>query len=87
MVQGQYAVCDHCRTRGSGTNLFGYVRLTAQKQVRKKSSLLSGCFFLVVGGYSVIMGLINGRAEFLGVGIMAVGYGIRELKHGDYMNW
>jgi len=33
------------------------------------------------------MGLINGRAEFLGVGIMAVGYGIRELKHGDYMNW
>ena len=87
MVEGEHTVRDRYRPYRWWTNLLGYVRLSHQKQSRKKSPLVSGCFFLIVGAYSVIVGLWNGRAEFLGVGIMAVGYGIRELKHGNYMNW
>ena len=59
----------------------------SKRKPRKKSPLVSGCFFLMVGSYAVIAGFWNGHAEFLGVGIMAVGYGIRELKNGGYMNW
>lgn len=57
------------------------------KPKRKRSALVTGFLFTIVGVWTLVRGFVSNSPDTLVVSIMAFGFTLEELARGKWLEW